>query len=237
MDTKYEEYWQENKVKQGSPYDLWKKKIIYQLPLEGDTFFDLGCGNGEMASFFNNKFTTYGVDISSSAIKMANNRGIIARCCDASNSDLPYNDEFFDNISCLDVLEHLIDPEKTLQEIHRIIKPNGTLIVCVPNALNIFNRLYFLLGDFVDIMDVAHRSQSLFSEHIRLFSKNKLESLLNLNGFKVVNRFFYFPQQFSENKWKRFQLMGNLINFSRLPQIRPSLFALAFLYICQKKLS
>jgi hypothetical protein len=48
-------------------------------------------------------------------------------------------------IGC-DVLEHTFDLVALLSEVHRVLRPNGTALVCVPNAFNVFNRLTFLAG-------------------------------------------------------------------------------------------
>ncbi len=234
MDMNYEEYWANNKVMTGSAYDLWKKKVLYNLPLKGKNYFDLGCGDGDIAAYFIDEYTVYGADISQTGLQSAKEKGIITRCLDANKPLLPYENAFFDNISCLDVLEHIIDPEGITLEMYRCLKIDGTLIVCVPNILNIFNRLYFLGGEFVDVMDVAHRSGSLFSEHIRLFSKRKLETLLSKAGFTITGRHYYFPDRFNEPKWQRFQFLGSLINKSQIVYRLPALFALGFLFTCKK---
>ena len=234
MKKYYEKYWKENKVLQGSPYDIWKKKLLYSMNFDGENYFDLGCGNGDIAEHFLNKFQTYGADISEYALKSASKKGIITKCINANNPKLPYKNNFFDNISCLDVLEHLIDPEKITTEIYRILKKNGIFIVCVPNILNIFNRMVFLKGQFVDVMDVAHRTDGLFSEHIKMFSKKKLEQLIVNSGFEILERYYYFPDKFNEKKWQHLQFIGDIVNKLKIPQYIPSLFALGFLYVCKK---
>jgi len=230
----YEEYWKENKVLQGSPYDIWKKKILYSIDCDGENYFDLGCGNGDIAEFFINKFQTYGADISEHALKTASKKGIITKCINANDSILPYENNFFNIISCLDVLEHLVDPENITIEIYRLLKKDGLFIISVPNILNIFNRIYFLRGQFVDVMDVAHRTDALFSEHIKMFSKKKLEQLIINSGFQIIQRHYYFPDKFNEKKWQSLQFVGDFVNKLKIPQFIPSLFALGLLYVCKK---
>ncbi len=230
----YEEYWDKNKIGLGS-HLIWKKNLLSKLKLKGKNYLDIGCGNGFMASQFVNKFDVYGIDISSHALIEANKLGIITNQIDANSETLPFEDKYFDNIACLDVLEHIMDPLNYCNEINRVIEDKGKFIVCVPNALNIFNRIYFLLGNFTDIMDVAHKNNELFSEHIRLFSKNNFEKLIHLSGFSIKEKHFYFPQNFTEDKWKKYQWIGNLINKCKIPQLFPSLFAFGFLYVCKKK--
>lgn len=230
----YEDYWKFNKIEPGSHLP-WKKEILGTLDLSGSNFLDIGCGDGYIASQFVNKFKTYGLDISEKALAKAKAKRIITKQLDANKIEIPFKDGFFDNISCLDVLEHLIDPIAFTKEIYRILKKGGTFIVCVPNILNIINRIHFLFGNFVDVMDVAHKNNELFSEHIKMFSKDKLEKLLEGTNFKITKRYFYFPKNFNEPKWKKIQFLGNIFNFFKIHTILPSLFALGFLYVCKKK--
>ncbi len=229
----YESYWKTGKLEIGSHTD-WKMEKLLKLRLKGSNLLDVGCGDGMMCAPFVNKYDVHGIDISPHAIEQAKAKGIKARVIDADCLRLPYDSASFDNIMCLDVLEHIMDPLGFTMEIKRVLKPDGSLIVCVPNILNVFNRIHFLAGEFVDIMDVAHKNQELFSEHIRLFSKAKLERLLAESGFTTITKHYYFPQSFNEKQWKRFQLIGDMINYLKIPQLLPSLFALGFLYVCKK---
>ena len=58
---------------------------------------------------------------------------------------LPYKDHVFDVIICSEVLEHLKDPQITIQEIQRIAKPGCEILITVPNERNLaLFRLLFL---------------------------------------------------------------------------------------------
>lgn len=234
MENKYyEEYWKTKQV-DISPHLIFKKNILAKLKLKGQNYLDIGCGNGYISEQFTQKFETYGLDISAVAIEEAEKKGLKCQQINANSMDLPFTDAFFDNIVCLDVLEHLTSPEDFTKEIFRVLKKGGSFVVCVPNLMNIFNRLFFLKGEFVDVMDVAHRNDELFSEHIKMFSKKKLELLLHRNNFEIIEKYNYFPEKFSEAKTKRFQLLGDIINKLSLPDLFPELFALGFLYVCRK---
>lgn len=57
---------------------------------------------------------------------------------------LPYNDETFDVVSCLEGIEHTIDPHLVISELCRITKPNGFIILSMPNVQSFYSRLKFL---------------------------------------------------------------------------------------------
>lgn len=60
---------------------------------------------------------------------------------------LPYEDDQFDLVIGIEVIEHLEDPFAFLRELHRVAKPGGKVIVTTPNILNINSRLrHFTTG-------------------------------------------------------------------------------------------
>ncbi len=121
-----------------------------------------------------------------------------------------------------------------LSEVHRVLRPNGTALLCVPNAFNLFNRLTFLAGRFVDIMDTSHRSNDLFSEHIRLFSKRLFETALARAAFSVKSRHFYFPETFTDSRFRLAGPLARMFTATGIHGLWPSLLSLGFLYECTK---
>lgn len=54
--------------------------------------------------------------------------------------DIPLQNESLDSILCLQVLEHVPDPERALREFHRCLKPGGTLLLSVPHLAYLHNE-------------------------------------------------------------------------------------------------
>lgn len=234
MKNYYEDYWKTEKLEK-TDYFLWIRDHLLKFELKGKTFLDIGCGDGFLASNFVKNFETYGIDISENALKKAEMQGIRTECIDLNIQKLSFENEFFDNVTCFEVLEHLTDPVGVIKEISRVLKKNGLFVVSVPNILNIINRIFFLFGNFTDVMDIAHKNNELFSEHIKIFSQDKLEKLLKIENFEVLERHYFFPKKFNEPRWKKVQVVGDLINKLKIPYIMPKLFALGFLFVCKKK--
>ncbi|RLF01111.1 MAG: hypothetical protein DRJ59_06715 [Thermoprotei archaeon] len=107
---------------------------------------DIGCAYGYLLRLFDNAgCETYGIDISEYAIKQA--RRITRAKLYAWDVDrgLPmFQDNFFDLITILHVIEHLHSPYNVLKEVHRVLKPKGKLIIGTPN-LNAIARLLLKL--------------------------------------------------------------------------------------------
>ena len=74
------------------------------------------------------------MDISLNYLK--NTRDDITVCC-ADLEDLPYDDNFFDLIICSDVHEHALHLDQVIQEISRVLKRKGVLILRVPLNKNL----------------------------------------------------------------------------------------------------
>ena len=97
---------------------------------------DLGCGDGllmaRVASFMNR---VSGVDSEPNAIRMARKHlGDPAKfeLIRATTSDLPFDRGSFDIVTSTDVIEHLLDPERHLAEICRVLDPGGALVLTTP---------------------------------------------------------------------------------------------------------
>lgn len=109
-----------------------------------DRVLDLGCGEGRHAitAYLNEAVRVVGLDLSHADLLTA--RGRYAEFQDpndpsrqvdflrASGLRLPFGDASFDKVICAEVLEHIPDFESVLAEIHRVLKPGGTLVVSVP---------------------------------------------------------------------------------------------------------
>ena len=99
------------------------------------------------------------------------------------NQKLPYEDEYFDFVCCVETIEHLWNPWGLIQEFYRILKPQGKLIVTTPNILTIFSRIRFLLsGRFLSF---GKKNFDILG-HISPFPQWQLEGMLKKIGFEDV---------------------------------------------------
>lgn len=90
--------------------------------------------------------------------------------CDATN--MPFKDGYFSQVIILDVLEHIKDDHKALDEIYRVLKKGGKLAICVPN-------------DTI----LSYLNPVRYAQHERHYSINDITQLLTKKGFKIKSVF------------------------------------------------
>lgn len=126
-----------------NPYHLMYKKMrtVLEYIKQGEKLIDVGCGIGEFVYQLKDRFNTLvGVDISSREIDFAKKRmekfeNVFLYLGELNSFHFP--DGHFNVCLCLDVLEHVPTVFPLLQEIYRILRAHGDLIVTVPNWYDI----------------------------------------------------------------------------------------------------
>ena len=88
--------------------------------------------------------------------------------------EYPFDDNTFDTVICSEVLEHSICYGFILDEAKRVLKPNGRLIISIPNSANIL----YLLG-------IWKQPVSTGEDHMNYWSKNELMKVLNRENVKI----------------------------------------------------
>lgn len=98
----------------------------------GARVLDVGCGRGViLGALADRGLEVHGVEISAEAARGADERAEIRIAPRLADADYP--DAYFDEVVIWHVLEHLHDPRGTIEEARRILRPQGRLIVAVPN--------------------------------------------------------------------------------------------------------
>jgi ubiquinone/menaquinone biosynthesis C-methylase UbiE len=127
------------------------QKVI-DLKIYPTCYLDIGCFDGNITEAFGNEFNLNKMQVHGADIKSYNNYERIT-FSKYDGITLPYSDNSFDIITCLMILHHI--PKKNLfsalQEINRVLKPNGVLILR-EHDVNNSNQCYLLdiMHDFYD---------------------------------------------------------------------------------------
>jgi SAM-dependent methyltransferase len=136
-----------------------------------------------------------GIDISEQACDIAKKRGIHSIVWDLQKS-LPFESESFDTIFCWEVIEHIVDTDFLLDEIQRVLKKDGYLILTTPNLVSWYNRILFLCGIQPISTEVSFRKKYghvfkflwegwLPVGHVRNFTQQSLTGILGDHGFDI----------------------------------------------------
>jgi 2-polyprenyl-3-methyl-5-hydroxy-6-metoxy-1,4-benzoquinol methylase len=125
-------------------------------------------------------FEVEGIDGNAEQMEIVHSMGLPGRLANLEEG-LPYLDDSFSLVTCLELIEHIARVEELLGEIHRVLRPGGYLLMSTPNFSFLNNRLHYLFGSPPCNEDV----------HLRFFTKQGFESLLNRTDFRTVQRNSY----------------------------------------------
>ena len=109
------------------------RKIVKMLP-RGARLLDIGCGNGDFLRYVSlcGNYELYGIERDETAARRARAKANIHLQTTAL-MDGDFEENSFDAITLFHVFEHLTAPAETLRVIQKILKPEGVLILSMPN--------------------------------------------------------------------------------------------------------
>jgi len=136
---------------------------------------DAGCGDGVFSYLVSKKgYEVSGVDLSKEAIDAAKEitkkKGQNIDFRVASVYELPYEDNYFDAVVSTEVIEHLDDVDKFLDEIKRVTKKEGTIVISTPirltrEPLDPEHVVEWFEEDYKEIMDKYFEKPTLKTSH------------------------------------------------------------------------
>jgi SAM-dependent methyltransferase len=154
---------------------------------------DLGCGSGDYSLGLRN----LGFDVTASDMDVEGFRhsASIKFVPSDLNEKLPFANASFDYVLLAEVIEHVYNPLFIMNEISRVLKSGGSLILSTPNILNIESRFRFFFEGGFDFfreptLDYARQFPiGLQNMHVIPWRYQELEYLLFGAGLKVVAAF------------------------------------------------
>ncbi len=149
----------------------------------GSRVLDLGTGDGSVARVLKERgCTVWGIDSDTAAAEAARlvcDHVIVTNleACDAFDA---LDDETFDVVLALDVLEHLREPASVLRRAVSFLSPKGIVVVSIPNVTHGALRLSLLEGRF------NYTEQGLLDRtHLRFFDRRSAERLMSDAGLSI----------------------------------------------------
>jgi SAM-dependent methyltransferase len=156
--------------------------------------------------------------------------------CNIEVDKLPYEDNFFDAVSCCQALEHFTHSHlPPLIEIRRVLKFGGILEIDVPNAVCLRNRLRMLKGKHITwdyekhylyVDAIQYNGREFYpGRHNREFTLSELRILVNAAGFKNIEA-RYLESLRHRTGWRKLISWGSRIRYA-IPSLRKSLITFA----------
>lgn len=152
------------------------------------SFLDIGCNGGGFLAKITKKIQCkefFGIDVSENALQQCRSRFpefLENFFLENIDSGLHFENEKFDLVTMIAVLEHTFDPLFVASEISRILKKDGIFIVEVPNIAFIMHRVNLFFGK----RPRTSWDYGWDGGHLQLFDIKSLRELLKKNGFEIL---------------------------------------------------
>ncbi len=140
------------------------------------SLLDVGCGNGGFLGNFPEVPRRIGMDIVQRALP--EDMEFVQH--DISKT-FPFPDESVEAVFLGEVIEHVLDTERLLRELHRILLPGGVLVLTTPNLCAMTNAFLWLAGRQLQYVDFRQGQLG----HIRYFSPESIRVITNACGFRL----------------------------------------------------
>lgn len=164
-------------------YSLVRRELFDFIPDGTGSVLEVGCGDGATLAELKKigkAQRTAGIEYEPAAAARAARVVDQVLPGDAQTMDLPFRPNQFDAILFPDVLEHLSDPWSTLKRFRRFLKPQGRLIVSVPNVRH-FSVLRDLLRGGWTYSDAGIMDRT----HLRFFTRKTIIEAINGAGYSI----------------------------------------------------
>ena len=190
---------------------------------------NLGAGEGDLNPLINKYCQElYACDVNRNDVKYGQklNQSVIYSEQDGQN--LSYQDNYFDVVICMEVIEHVAQKEKVLSEIKRVLKPNGFAIITFPcnNYPFTYDPINYILNYFNKKVYIGAHAYG----HEGLIIKNDFESLVSSISLNIIDQQYlsHYISGLTEIYWIGFAqriLKENANNIKQVETKRNNIFS------------
>ena len=194
-------YWAEGfYIKEEKIIRRWFEKEIRKIErfIPKGRLLDIGCGFGYLLSEAKRGgWEVYGVEISEKVLNYVKRRGEELNIFWGPLSEAKFEDGYFDLITMFDVIEHLSDPDSVINNVSKLLRKDGLLVVETPREESLFKKiahlLYRISGGEIDYLirsaynphPGGHRFGFSHSSITKLLKKNNL-SLIKISKQMII---------------------------------------------------
>lgn len=157
--------------------------------MNGENFqeiLDVGCASGWFLSRLSQKYPQaecVGIDVYKPAIEYGQRYYPYLKLIVSDAHRIPFQNESFGVVICTEVLEHVVEPEKVIKEIKRVLKKNGVAIIEMDTGNILFRIAWYWWTSL--------RRGVWKDAHIHTFNTKKLESVIIKSGFSIQKKQFF----------------------------------------------
>lgn len=162
-------------------YSHPRPEVQALVPTTAKTMLDIGCGGGALSEGIKQRqpCEVYGIEPVPQAAEIARSKldHVLVGCVEEHLPQLPRH--YFDCIVMADVLEHMVDPYRVLQDLKGVLKPSGQVIVSLPNIRH-WSTVKMLLEGRWDYEDAGIMDRT----HLRFFTRSSALQMFRNNGYE-----------------------------------------------------
>lgn len=190
---------------------------------KGDKILDIACGLGRLLQVANEyELNLFGIDISEIAVEKTKKLLPHSNVVEGNAEALPYADSNFNYITCIGSLERMLNREKVLEEMKRVIKPDGKICLMLRNRKSYW---WIITKEWLGTINKKGHQDALSLEEWTVFLQD--------NGLKIEG---CYPDQWPMTKFLRYISFGLIFNYKKIrPTLVPLENAYEFIFICSKK--
>jgi 2-polyprenyl-3-methyl-5-hydroxy-6-metoxy-1,4-benzoquinol methylase len=151
----------------------------------GKDVLDTGCRDGTISKMIENLGNyVEAIEISEFSIKKAREKGLKVYDLDLNAPDWADKiEKRYDVVFAAEILEHVFETDLFLQNIHKVLKTGGILVLSTPNLASLGRRILLLLGRN-PVTELNTREGQ--AGHVRYYVYEPLKDILRDNGFEVI---------------------------------------------------
>jgi len=171
-------------IKELAPSYFCRKSFVLHNLGRGKRALNAGCGDGDYDALLKPRFeSVFALDVNKADLLLAKARNPNVHYVLGSAEALPFKPACFDEVVCIEVLEHLDRDETALKEIARVLRRGKCLLFSVPNKQYpaSFDPINFVLQRFGKPLPFGLWGFG----HKRLFTASELKKKLLRNGFSL----------------------------------------------------
>lgn len=175
----FQRYWHTQKL-----HIITNSLALYKKPPE--KILDVGSSSGWLLFEISKRFPSskcFGIDVYQKAITYGKQLYKNLSLIHADAHKIPFPNETFDVVICTEVLEHVVNPEKVLKEIRRVLRSNGIAVIEMDSGNWLFKIVWHWWTNI--------RNGAWKDSHINAFHAKKLGKMIQDSGFKIWEQKFF----------------------------------------------